>query len=235
MSSSSGGSNVKGPGIRYDGAGSFTDEFPTVADLTAVEDDLTALAADVAVIDGDLTTLLSSMSTYALADGSRPSSTKSTTPPGSPVDGQFWTRTSLTGKKKTLFIYDSADGIWYAQDGCLLTMNRSDAPSANGDWLGMHRVNALSAQSRAVRFNRNMYWHSATIEAVNTPSATMSVTIEIGGSDVHTISWDGVNGDISESISEYQTQGDGIRAYVTVGAGTAPNVVQLFLEGQEYV
>lgn len=216
MPSSVGGTDIKGPADEV-GSGSAPDPFATLSELTS------HYAAD-------------SHPQYAMADGSRPSSAKSSTAPTSPVDGEFWTRSVLSGgKKKTLFIYDAIDGVWYAQDGVHLSMNRNSVPSSNGDWLGMHRLNALSSQARAVRFNRNIYWHSASIAATNTPSATMGVVIEIGGSDVHTISWDGVNGDISDDIAEFQAKGDGIRAYVTVGVGTAPDNVQLFLEGQEYV
>lgn len=168
---------------------------------------------------------------YALADGTRAAWAAQASPPGSPSDGDVWFRTTAPQK---LFVRVAADSRWYAMESILLTFNRNGT-MAGGEWMGHHRINALSAASRGITFPFTIQWYSMEITSTTVPDSSASVDLRIGGSDVHTINWDGSNNNEQENIDEVQSTTQSIRAQLNYSSGTAPANPHVILLGREYV
>lgn len=173
--------------------------------------------------------VMESDTTWAKADGTRPSWVSGVVP-GSPSDGQAWYRTAAPAK---LFVYSGTDSRWYATESILVDFNRNGTAS-DTDWLGRHRINALSSTNRAMKFPFKIQIYSMAINSTTVAAATCSVDLRIDGSDEHTISWDASNNYIQEDINEVVAADTGFRCQVNV-TGTAPANVQVILMCREYV
>jgi hypothetical protein len=166
---------------------------------------------------------------YATLPGDRPGFPVQGTNP-TPVASRIFVRTTSPEK---MFIYNSTDARWYAMETILLDFNRGST-IADTNWLGRHRINAMSSSSRGSKFPFKVQIFSMAIQSTTVPAATCSVDLSIGGVDQHTISWDGAANYIQEDINEIAAADTAIRAQVNV-TGTAPANAWCILLCREYI
>ncbi len=174
---------------------------------------------------------------FALANGTRPSWAQSATAPLSPSNGDAWYRT--TGKRK-LFIYNGSvsPGRWEAQESIMINGSRLDNPASNGDWIGFHRINALSANGRGWILPFDALIFSMGIASNASPNlGTHSVDLRVDSADVHTVSWpnDGSDNYAEETTDLVIGAEAPFRCQINVGTGTAPSLVRVFLMCREVV
>lgn len=151
--------------------------------------------------------------------------------PTGAADKALWFRTAAPQK---WFVRDFAAARWYAAETLTWDSNRNGT-MAGGEWLGRHRINALSSSSRGSLWPFAVHWYGLIASSTSTPSIGSSVDFNIGGSDVATVPWDGADAVIPLSVDIVAEALDPHRAEVNFSLGTPPENPQLFAFGREVV